>query len=422
MPVIHGHFGPVSDLDWDTSKNILFTSSEDQTTRAFGYWKDNQTWNEINRPQIHGYNLRTISCLTENENEKDNYICKLVSGAEEKLIRVFTAPFNIISFTNYLTGVNINFSRDNDNAYYEKLYANLEGTKQALGLMNRMNVQDEEEDNNDYSNFEPDVLTNKEGRITSKINYYVPPDEDLLTNNTLWPEFNKLYGHGYELMAIATSHDGKFIASSGKAQSEKNAKLFIWTTENSKLSCKLEGHVLTIVQIEFSHNDEFILTVSRDRSWCVYKRNDTGTSYEMFQIEKEAHGRIIWGCSWSHDDSLFITGSRDKSIQLWKKNVGDQTNFTLAARKELKDSVTAVNFLPILLKDSYAFLVGYESGEIELMSYSNGEIKLMHTFHKFISHGSSVTRIKSIVNNSFNGVLVGTCSEDHSVRIFEIKL
>jgi elongator complex protein 2 len=40
-PIIHGHFGAVSDLDWDLSKNLLFTNSEDQTSRAFGYWRKN---------------------------------------------------------------------------------------------------------------------------------------------------------------------------------------------------------------------------------------------------------------------------------------------------------------------------------------------------------------------------------------------
>jgi hypothetical protein len=40
-PIIHGHFGVVSDLDWDSSNNLLFTNSEDQTTRAFAYWKKN---------------------------------------------------------------------------------------------------------------------------------------------------------------------------------------------------------------------------------------------------------------------------------------------------------------------------------------------------------------------------------------------
>ena len=38
------------------------------------------------------------------------------------------------------------------------------------------------------------------------------PFEDQL-QNTLWPEIHKLYGHSYELFCIASSPDGKLVAS-----------------------------------------------------------------------------------------------------------------------------------------------------------------------------------------------------------------
>jgi elongator complex protein 2 len=34
--------------------------------------------------------------------------------------------------------------------------------------------------------------------------------------DTLWPEKDKLYGHGYELISVATSSDGQYIASACK--------------------------------------------------------------------------------------------------------------------------------------------------------------------------------------------------------------
>ena len=39
-----------------------------------------------------------------------------------------------------------------------------------------------------------------------------PPTEENLLQNTLWPEVQKLYGHGYEIFALAARHDGTLLA------------------------------------------------------------------------------------------------------------------------------------------------------------------------------------------------------------------
>jgi elongator complex protein 2 len=311
-------------------------------------------------------------------------------------------------------------------------YKNIEGSKQALGLMTKqvtVELKDstaEDEENFDFSNFNPDeVLTNKVADIySSKFDYSLPPDEDFLTNYTLWPENTKLYGHGYEIISVAASHDGKIIASGGKAQSEKHSKLFIWSVEKRNLLCKLDGHVLTIVQIEFSHNDEYILTVSRDRSVCIYKKNNDEISpYQLAQIEKETHGRIIWGCSWSHDDKIFITGSRDKTIKIWQKTDSGEKLFEEVLNHEFAEAVTSVNFIPIVIKNHYIAIIGFEDGVIQFHSVNlntdNKQIKQISTIHPFLIHGSTIKRIKSFVTDT-QIVRIATCSDDYSTRIFEV--
>ena len=46
-----------------------------------------------------------------------------------------------------------------------------------------------------------------------------PPSEENLLQNTLWPETEKLYGHGNELFTIASSPDGSLLASACKVLS-----------------------------------------------------------------------------------------------------------------------------------------------------------------------------------------------------------
>jgi elongator complex protein 2 len=274
----------------------------------------------------------------------------------------------------------------------------------------------EDEETFDYSIFNPDqLLTNKQQVYSEKVNYNIPPDEDFLTNNTLWPEANKLYGHGYEIISVAASHDGSILASGGKAQSEKHSKLFLWDTKKNILITKLDGHSLTIVQIEFSYDDLYILSVSRDRSWCLYEKS--ADSYVLIQCEKEAHARIIWGCSWAFDSSIFITGSRDKLVKVWGNS---ENGYKEILSNEFNDPVTSVNIIPQKLEGCYIIIAGFETGDIELYAIKDTNIKMITKIHMFLCHGASVKRIKSFIKD--DTLRIASCSDDYSTRIFDIKL
>jgi elongator complex protein 2 len=287
------------------------------------------------------------------------------------------------------------------------------------------NIVEEDEENFDFTNFNPDeMLTNKNVNMSiNKYNYSIPPDEDTLTNNTLWPETNKLYGHGHEIISIASSHDGNIIASGGKAQSEKHSKLFLWNTEKNNLIAKLDGHNLTIIQIEFSYDDNLILTVSRDRCFCLYQKQSE-LNYKLIQKGVEVHARIIWGCSFSFDSNLFVTGSRDKTIKIWKRS-DNEVKYVEALSYEFDNPVTTVNILGELINDCYIIFIGYENGDIRIYSYKK-ILKEVFKFPKYLCHGLTVKRIKSRrvkENNSNNSNLIriSSCSEDYSVRIYELN-
>ncbi len=55
----------------------------------------------------------------------------------------------------------------------------------------------------------------------------------ILSSRTLWPEVNKLYGHGYEVISLATY--GNIIASASKSLTEEAAKIIIWDSKTYKI-------------------------------------------------------------------------------------------------------------------------------------------------------------------------------------------
>lgn len=55
-----------------------------------------QTWHELGRPQVHGYDMQTICSLAR---------FSFASGAEEKIVRTFQAPLNFIENFKRLCGI-----------------------------------------------------------------------------------------------------------------------------------------------------------------------------------------------------------------------------------------------------------------------------------------------------------------------------
>ena len=64
----------------------------------FGEWRRDgmKTWHEIARPQIHGYDLNAISSLPD---------WKFVSGADEKVLRVFQTSKSTANLITRLAGL-----------------------------------------------------------------------------------------------------------------------------------------------------------------------------------------------------------------------------------------------------------------------------------------------------------------------------
>ncbi|XP_067267372.1 elongator complex protein 2 isoform X3 [Chanodichthys erythropterus] len=375
--VISGHFNAVQDLSWDPEGEFIITVGSDQTTRLFTPWTrkgcSQITWHEISRPQIHGYDMQCLTMVGR---------FQFVSGADEKVLRVFKAPRNFVENLANISCTSL-----------EKLLgcndiADLpEGASTpALGLSNKAVFQGDlasKSPQQDSENFNSMSDQYKESYF-QPLKLTEPPTEDDLLQNTLWPEVQKLYGHGFEMFCLASDSAKTVVASACKASKPEHAAILLWSTTSWKQLQSLPCHSLTVTQMAFSPNGRLLLAVSRDRTWSLWRRgnpdSDTETSFSLYantSKDTAVHTRIIWSCDWSSDSKYFVTSSRDKKVIIWGPGDSECEGVSVtpcSSVLDVGDSATAVSVCPYLCSDqSYLLAVGLENGHILLYKWRPSE-------------------------------------------------
>ena len=387
-----GHCKGVRDLCWAPGGEYFLSVSLDQTTRMFAFWKDLKLWREIARPQVHGYDMSCVAVIP-------GVAFRFASGAEEKVIRIFDAPSHVVSTFKSITG----FEFEQTISRGDKVVI------PELGLSNK--------------SFDS-LLASKEEKEIALEQDESPGIEEYLRRQSLFVESQKLYGHGYEVFSIASSHSGKLLASSNVAKQSQSdhATIRLWDTERWIQTHQLVGHQLTIAQLAFSHDDRFLLSVSRDRSLCVF---DVTLDPPQLVFTAKAHSRIIWSCCWTRDDKYFATGSRDKKVLIWNRLSWKQDS----CLPMFSDAITAIAFAPCSIDSEYVLAVGLESGVIQLwkgicseegMSWKCSDMsRNMIRFY----HTGTITRLSWSPRVSSSGIaLLASCGEDFSVRLFQVNL
>ncbi|KAG6820095.1 hypothetical protein H0H93_005407 [Arthromyces matolae] len=239
--------------------------------------KGTAAWHELGRPQVHGYDMVDIAFVNP---------LRFVSIADEKVARIFEAPRNFVDLSEELA-----VAKFAESEHDRPLGANVP----PLGLSNKA-----------VENSQSANLLETRGRR---------PFEGELAATTLWPEVEKIFGHGYESMTLAVSPKKSFFATACKATTSEHAVIRVYDAIKYQLVGQpLAGHSLTVTRVAFSPDEKFVLSVSRDRSWRLFKAQE-GVGFLPIASDK-SHGRIIWDCAWAGEGDVFATASRDKTVCL----------------------------------------------------------------------------------------------------------
>lgn len=416
---VTGPIRDVTDVVWLPEGTYFYTTSLDQTTRLFAPWTKNNssieskaTWHEFARPQIHGYDMVCLDNLSGT---------KFVSAGEEKILRVFEMTQSVHKLLK-------NFCDVSDDSALTSVLPEA-ASLPVLGLSNKADndqleageAQQREED------FENDTNEEQPGKVDVLAGLSTPPLEDHLQRFSLFPEIDKLYGHGYEITCCASSPNGNLIATACRSNSAKHAVVRVFNAaKNYQLVDEvLQGHNLTITSMEFSPDGKYLLVVSRDRQLSLWSvRDEAEGLFDLVELNQKAHTRIIWDASWLPQGRYqFVTGSRDKSIKLWEVQ---GNSVVLQGALKTETPVTSVSTHCQILQDGSAIVaVGNEEGQISIYKANSASDETFTKVYDIPAAWLPATRISklSFSPKTVSGRLqLAVGSTDSSVRVFQLSI
>ncbi|CDK26138.1 unnamed protein product [Kuraishia capsulata CBS 1993] len=404
LAAVTGATRAVTDLSWSQNGEYLLTTSLDQTTRLFAQSTTGKQWHEFARPQIHGYDMVSVASM---------HGAKFVSAGDEKIIRVFEEPKSVALMLERLCDVH------ESNVEVMPQSASLP----VLGLSNKAETDESQMETNGDDD-EENGPADENGQSFDILNEVTAvPLEDHLQRHTLWPEVEKLYGHGYEITTLAVSPDQKLVASACRSNSVAHSVIRIFQTSNWQPLAPLNaGHELTITRLKFSPDSKYLLSVSRDRQLSVWVREE-GLEFRLLKLQKKAHTRILWDCAWlpqTVTKTKFFTASRDKTVKLWKIIDSD---LEIVSSVKLADSVTAIAVLDRDDDGKVILAAGLDNGSISIFRVDpeTGDFSLQEELINSITPALRVSRLS--FRPSINGTLIelAAASDDTTTRIYSVE-
>jgi RNA polymerase sigma factor (sigma-70 family) len=146
------------------------------------------------------------------------------------------------------------------------------------------------------------------------------------------PDKDALQGHTGAVLGLASSPDGKMIAT---ASADKSVKL--WAVAAKKETTTFQGHTGEVTAVAFSPNGKLLASGSVDNSVLVW---DIATGKQLNALI--GHTDAVTAVAITPDGKLLVSASKDQSARLWDIATGKE----IRQFKGHKDTVTAVAISP----------------------------------------------------------------------------
>ncbi|KAI6026011.1 WD40 repeat-like protein [Pisolithus marmoratus] len=117
-----------------------------------------------------------------------------------------------------------------------------------------------------------------------------------------------LEGHSDEVLALAVSSDGQYLASAGK-----DRKICVWDSAKDRWIKNLGGHKDLISALAFRKNTKHLYSASFDRTVKLYDLSVMGYVETLF-----GHQDSIVSLDALRGETAVTAGARDRTIRYWK--------------------------------------------------------------------------------------------------------
>lgn len=138
-------------------------------------------------------------------------------------------------------------------------------------------------------------------------------------------------GHTDEILALALSGDGKYLASGGK-----DRKVGVWDVEKEEWIKGFAGHKDTISSLAFRKGTQQLYSGSYDRTLRLHDLSVMGYVETLF-----GHQDTVLGMDALRAETVISVGARDKSVRFWKIVDESQLVFRGGGRSAVRELLDA---------------------------------------------------------------------------------